>query len=382
MKKVGFSTKAIHSGQIPDPSTGAIMTPVYQTSTYVQSSPGEFIDGYDYSRAANPTRTALEANLAALENAKYCSTFASGCAAMDAVLHLLSAGDHVILGDDVYGGTFRLADKIFKQLGVQYTSVNLCDLNAVETSINQNTKLLWGETPTNPLLKLIDIEGLSALCKKRNLLLTIDNTFATPCLQNPLDLGADIVCHSTTKYIGGHSDLIGGALLTNSSELADQFKFIQLSVGAVPSPWDCFLSLRSTKTLSIRMERHCQNAQKIAEFLENHPKVEKVIYPGLVSHPQHELAKKQMRGFGGIVTFNIKGGLTEASEFLKSVKLFSLAESLGGVESLIEHPAIMTHASIPKEMREAIGITDTLIRVSVGIEDIEDLVTDLKTALG
>ncbi|GAB5497309.1 MAG: cystathionine gamma-synthase [Phycisphaerales bacterium] len=377
----GFGTKAIHAGQAPDPSTGAIMTPIYQTSTFVQQSPGKIIGEYDYSRAANPTRTAIEANLAALEGAKHGLCYSSGVAATGVVLHTLSAGDNVLLCDDVYGGTNRLFHRVFKQLGVETTLVDMTDLNKLEDAFKDNTKLVWVETPTNPTLKCIDIEGVAKIAHAKGARLAVDNTFATPYLQNPLALGADVVCHSTTKYIGGHSDAIGGALLTNDDELHRELKFIQLSEGAVPGIMECFLLLRSTKTLHIRMERHCANAKRVAGYLSEHGAVEKVIYPGLESHPQHEIAKKQMRDFGGMVTIYLKDGLDKARTMLERVRLFGLAESLGGVESLIEHPAIMTHASVPPEQREQLGISDGLVRLSVGIEDVEDLIEDLDQAL-
>ncbi len=377
----GFGTKAIHAGQAPDPSTGAIMTPIYQTSTYVQQSPGKIIGEYDYSRAANPTRTAIEANLAALEGAKHGLCYSSGVAATGVVLHTLSAGDNVLLCDDVYGGTNRLFHRVFKQLGVETTLVDMTDLNKLEDAFKDNTRLVWVETPTNPTLKCIDIEGVAKIAHAKGARLAVDNTFATPYLQNPLALGADVVCHSTTKYIGGHSDAIGGALLTNDDELHRELKFIQLSEGAVPGIMECFLLLRSTKTLHIRMERHCANAKRVAGYLSEHGAVEKVIYPGLESHPQHEIAKKQMRDFGGMVTIYLKDGLDKARTMLERVHLFGLAESLGGVESLIEHPAIMTHASVPPEQREQLGISDGLVRLSVGIEDVEDLIEDLDQAL-
>jgi len=377
-----FGTRAIHAGQRPDPTTGAIMTPIYQTSTYVQQSPGKIIGEYDYSRAANPTRAALEANLANLEGARHGLCFSSGVAATGVVLHLLSSGDKVLLGDDVYGGTNRLFNRVFSQLGIETVMVDMTDLDAVKDAIDERTKLIWLETPTNPTLKIADIAAVAAIAKESEVLLAVDNTFATPYLQTPLALGADIVCHSTTKYIGGHSDSIGGALLTNSDELHQRLKFIQLSEGAVPGIMECFLLLRSTKTLHVRMQRHCENAAKIADHLANHPKVEKVIYPGLESHPQHELAKRQMPGFGGMITIYIKGGLEESRAMLEKTHLFACAESLGGVESLIEHPAIMTHASVPPEHRAKLGITDNLIRLSVGIEGVDDLIADLNQALG
>ena len=377
----GFGTKAIHAGQIPDPTTGAIMTPIYQTSTYVQKSPGVIVGEYDYSRAANPTRTAIEANIAALEGGKHGLCFSSGVAATGVVLHTLSAGDNVLLCDDVYGGTNRLFHRVFKQLGVETTLVDMTDLNKLESAFKPNTKLVWIETPTNPTLKIIDIEAVSKVAKSKGVTVAVDNTFATPYLQNPLSLGADIVHHSTTKYIGGHSDAIGGALVTNDDEIHKKLKFIQLSEGAVPGIMECFLLLRSTKTLHIRMERHCSNAKRVAGYLSEHAAVEKVIYPGLESHPQHAIAKKQMRDFGGMVTIYLKDGLDKARTMLERVRIFALAESLGGVESLIEHPAIMTHASVPAEQRQALGISDGLVRLSVGIENVEDLIADLDQAL-
>ncbi len=377
----GFGTKAIHAGQIPDPTTGAIMTPIYQTSTYVQKSPGVIVGEYDYSRAANPTRTAIEANIAALEGGKHGLCFSSGVAATGVVLHTLSAGDNVLLCDDVYGGTNRLFHRVFKQLGIETTLVDMTDLNKLESAFKANTKLVWIETPTNPTLKIIDIEAVSKVAKAKGVTVAVDNTFATPYLQNPLALGADIVCHSTTKYIGGHSDAIGGALVVNDDELHKKLKFIQLSEGAVPGILECFLLLRSTKTLHVRMERHCANAKRVAGYLSEHKAVERVIYPGLESHPQHVIAKKQMSDFGGMVTIYLKDGLGKARTMLERVKIFALAESLGGVESLIEHPAIMTHASVPAEQRKALGISDGLVRLSVGIENVEDLIADLDQAL-
>lgn len=376
-----FGTRAIHAGQRPDPSTGAIMTPIYQTSTFVQQSPGKIIGEYDYSRAANPTRAALEANLANLEGAKHGLCFASGVAATGAVIHLLSAGDKVLLGDDVYGGTNRLFNRVFAQLGIETVMVDMTDLDAIKDAIDERTKLIWLETPTNPTLKITDIKAVAQIAKGSGIILAVDNTFATPFLQNPISLGADIVCHSTTKYIGGHSDSIGGVLLISNEDLHTRLKFIQLSEGAVPGIMECFLLLRSTKTLHVRMQRHCENAAKIADHLNNHPKVEKVIYPGLESHPQHELAKTQMCGFGGMITIYIKGGLEASRKMLEKTRLFACAESLGGVESLIEHPAIMTHASVPAEHRAKLGITDNLIRLSVGIEGVDDLIADLDQAL-
>jgi cystathionine gamma-lyase len=381
--KLGFSTRAIHAGQDPDPATGAVMTPIYQTSTYAQHSPGVTYSGYEYSRTANPTRTALEINLAALEHAKFGLCFSSGCAALATLLHILKSGDHVVLGDDVYGGTFRLFDKVFKQLNIEYTQIDLCDLTTLPNAIKSNTRLVWTETPTNPLLKIVDIAAVSDIAKKINsqIIVAVDNTFATPYLQNPLLLGADIVCHSSTKYIGGHSDVIGGVLLVNDEELNEKLRFMQNSIGAVPGPQDCFLLLRSTKTLSIRMQRHCENAQKIADFLTRHPKIEKVIYPGLSSHPQHKLAASQMRDFGGIVSMYVKCDTQMLNKFFAQLNLFILGESLGGAESLIGHPATMTHAAIPTATRQTSGIHDNLVRLSVGIEDADDLIADLQHAL-
>ena len=378
----GFATRAIHAGQRPDPTTGAIMTPVYQTSTYVQQSPGVIIEDYDYARSANPTRKALEENIASLEGGRHGLMFASGLAALAACVHLLQTGDHVVLCDDVYGGTFRTMDKVFKQFGITYTRVDMTDLNATDAAFTAKTKLCWIETPTNPLLKIIDIEAVSRIAKAKGAIVGVDNTFASPVLQNPLALGADIVLHSCTKYIGGHSDVIGGVLVANDDDIAQRLKFTQNAVGAVMAPWDAFLLLRSTKTLQVRVQRHCENAAKIADFLAEQPQIERVIYPGRTDHPQHAIAKKQMRGgYGGMITATLKGGLPAARTFLERVKLFSLAESLGGVESLIEHPAIMTHASIDKPLREALGITDGLVRFSVGIEDVNDLIEDVREAL-
>ncbi len=376
-----FATRAIHAGQTPDPVTGAIMTPVYQSSTYAQSSPGVIKGNYDYSRSANPTRTALEANLASLEKAQYGICFASGCAALSAVIHLLNQGDHVIFNDDVYGGSFRLFDQIFQRYGISYTQVDMTDLTALKQAFTPATRLVWLETPTNPTLKIADITAIAEIARQHQTMLAVDNTFATPWLQNPLELGADIVCHSTTKYMGGHSDIIGGALMVNDSSLSERLHYIQNAVGAIPAPMDCFLLLRSTKTLHIRMQRHCENAMIIAQFLENHSAVEQVIYPGLTSHPQHATALKQMRSFGGMIACYLKGNIQTSRQFLENIRLFSLAESLGGVESLIEHPAIMTHASIPDLQRKKLGISDNFIRLSVGIEDVEDLREDLDQTL-
>lgn len=376
-----FGTLAIHAGQDPDAQTGAVMTPIYQTSTYAQASPGEH-RGYEYSRTDNPTRTAYQTCVAALEGGKYGLAFASGLATTDAIMHMLKTGDHVLVCDDVYGGTFRIFDKVFKRLGIDFTFVDASDPKKVEGAFKPNTKLFWMESPTNPMLKILDIQALAAMSKQRGVISVVDNTFMSSYFQKPLSLGADVVVHSVTKYMNGHSDVVGGVLVTNRQDLYQELKFLQNAVGGVPAPMDCFLVMRGLKTLHVRMERHAQSAMEIARLLEKHPKVQKVIYPGLESHPQHQLARKQMSGFGGMITFFIKGGLPEARSFLEKVKIFTLAESLGGVESLIEHPAIMTHASIPSETRQQLGIHDNLIRVSVGIEDIEDLKADLLQALG
>jgi cystathionine gamma-lyase len=375
-----FDTLAIHAGQAPDPTTGAIMTPVYLTSTYVQAGPGEH-KGFEYSRTQNPTRNALQDCLAALEGAKYGLAFASGLAGTDMLMHMLEAGDHVVVSDDVYGGTFRLFDKVFRRHGLSFSWVDLSNPDNFEKAITPKTKMVWVESPTNPMLKLIDLPRIAETAKKRGILSVCDNTFMTPYFQRPMDLGFDVVTHSTTKYINGHSDVVGGFVCTSRDELAQKMYFLQNAVGGVPGPMDCFLVLRGVKTLGVRMERHAQNAMKVAQYLSTHPKVQKVTYPGLENHPQHALARKQMKGFGGMMTFDIKGGLTSARKFLETVKIFACAESLGGVESLIEHPAIMTHASVPKETREVLGISDGLIRLSVGIEDAQDLIDDLKQAL-
>jgi len=383
MKKVtenlGFSTRAIHAGQAPDPSTGAIMTPVYLTSTYVQESPGVH-KGWEYTRTHNPTRRAYENCMASLENGKHGFAFASGCAATTTVLHLVKAGEHVIGMDDMYGGTFRLFDKILKHDGIEFSFVDMTKPENFEKAVKPNTKMVWLETPTNPTLKLVDIKKISAMAKAKGIIVAVDNTFMSPYFQRPLDLGADIVVHSATKYIGGHSDVVGGIAVTSRDDLAEKLAFLSNGIGATQSPFDSFMCLRSLKTLPLRMRAHQENAMAVARFLEGHPKVEKVIYPGLASHPQHALAKEQMHGFGGMITFYIKGGLESARRFLENVNVFSLAESLGGVESLIEHPAIMTHASVPPENRKALGIDDSLIRLSVGVEDINDLLNDLKSA--
>ena len=381
--KQGFETRAIHAGQEPDPTTGAIMTPIYTSSTYVQESPGVH-KGYDYSRSVNPTRKALESCIADLEGSNYGFAFASGMSASATVLELLDSGDHVIAMDDLYGGTYRLFENVRKRsAGLEFTFCDLSDLNTLETSINQNTKMIWIETPTNPLLKIADLSAISRFAKKHNLIAVCDNTFCSPYVQNPLDFGFDIVVHSATKYLNGHSDLIGGVVVCSNEkeDLANEILYLQNAVGSIMNPFDSFLLLRSLKTLSVRMERHCTNAQEIANLLESHQSIEKVIYPGLSSHPQHDIAKKQMKGFGGMISVVLKGGLDSATRFLEKTKIFSLAESLGGVESLIEHPAIMTHASIPREVREEIGISDGLVRLSVGIESLEDLVEDIENSL-
>lgn len=378
-QKVGFNTKSIHAGQRPDPTTGAIMTPVYLTSTYVQESPGVH-KGWEYSRTHNPTRKAYEDCIAALESGKHGFAFASGCAAATTLLHMFKQGDHIIAGDDMYGGTFRLFDKVLKNDGMLFSYVDLTNIANFENAIQPNTKMVWLETPTNPTLKLVDIQKISEIAHKKNVLVFVDNTFMSPYFQRPLELGADVVVHSATKYLGGHSDVIGGVAITSSDTLAEKIAFLSNSMGGIQGAFDSFLCLRSLKTLGLRMKAHQENAFKVAEFLSGNPKVSKVLYPGLKSHPQFELAKKQMFGMGGMITFFIKGGLPEARSFLENVQIFALAESLGGVESLVEHPAIMTHASVPLENRKKLGIDDSLIRLSVGIEDIDDLLEDLKFA--
>jgi cystathionine gamma-lyase/cystathionine beta-lyase len=377
-----FGTKAIHAGAQPDPSTGAIMTPIFQTSTYVQESPGKN-KGYGYARGKNPTRDALQKNIAALENGKHCICFSSGMGATDAVMKLLRPGDEVITGDDLYGGSYRLFTKIFANYGITFHFINMTEASSIEKHINKNTKLIWIETPTNPTMQIVDIEACSIIAKKHNLMLAVDNTFASPYLQNPLALGADIVMHSVTKYLGGHSDVVMGALVVNDDQLHEQLYFILNSCGANPGPMDCFLVMRGIKTLHLRMERHCFNGQKIASYLKTHPKIEKVYWPGFPDHPNHLIAKKQMRDFGGMISIVLKDKSIENTfKLASSFKVFSLAESLGGVESLINHPATMTHASIPKAEREKAGVVDNLLRLSVGVEDVEDLLEDLKQALG
>lgn len=376
-----FGTKAIHAGQEPDPTTGAIMTPIYQTSTYVQEAPGQH-KGYAYARGKNPTRVALESCLAALENANHGLCFSSGMGAADAIIKLIRPGQEVIATDDLYGGTYRMFTKVFANYGIIFHFVDMHDLDAVEKLINKNTRMLWLETPTNPMMKIIDIEALVNIGKKHNVLSMVDNTFASPYLQNPLDMGADIVMHSATKYLGGHSDVVMGALMTNDKDLYDQLAFIANSCGATPGPMDSFLVLRGVKTLHLRMKAHCENGRAVAEFLSKHPKVGKIYWPGFPSHPNHEVAKKQMRDFGGMISFTLKSdSFEDASKLATSVKVFSLAESLGGVESLISHPASMTHASIPREDRIKTGLVDSLLRLSVGVEDTEDIIADLEQAL-
>jgi cystathionine gamma-lyase/cystathionine beta-lyase len=376
-KTMKFGTKAIHAGADPDPSTGAIMTPIYQTSTFVQESPGKH-KGYAYARGKNPTRAALEKNIAALEDGKYALCFSSGMGAMDAVVKLLKPGDEVITGNDLYGGSYRMFTKIFEPMGIRFHFIDMTDANNIKNYINPNTKMIWVETPTNPTMQIVDIQLCASIAKENRLILGVDNTFASPYLQNPLALGADIVMHSVTKYLGGHSDVVMGALVTNNDTLYERLAFIHNSCGATPGPMDSFLVMRGIKTLHLRMERHCYNGRKIAEYLANHPKIEKVYWPGFPSHPNHEIAKKQMKDFGGMISIVIKNaGLEETFKIASSFSVFSLAESLGGVESLVNHPATMTHASIPKEEREKAGVVDNLLRLSVGVEDIEDLLEDL-----
>lgn len=376
-----FGTKAIHAGVEADESTGAIMTPIYQTSTYVQEEIGVH-KGYEYSRTQNPTRHALEKNIAALENGEFGACFGSGLAAIDCILKMLNPGDEVISTNDLYGGTFRLFTTIFEKYNIKFHFVGMSGADAVKAKVNSNTKLIWVETPTNPMMNIVDIAAIALVAKEASAMMCVDNTFATPYLQNPLDLGADIVMHSVTKYLGGHSDVVMGALVTSDESIAKEMCRIQNSSGAVPAPMDCFLVLRGIKTLHLRMQRHCENGEKLAMFLKDHPKVENVYWPGFEEHPGHEIAKKQMRGFGGMLSFSLVGNKKEdAFDLVKKVKVFALAESLGGVESLIGHPVTMTHASIPKEERERNGIVDSLIRLSVGVEDAEDLINDLKQAL-
>jgi cystathionine gamma-lyase len=376
-----FATKAIHAGQEPDPTTGAVMTPIYQTSTYWQRSPGDH-QGYEYSRGTNPTRKALETCLAALENAQFGLAFSSGMGATDAVMKLLLPGDEVITGNDLYGGSYRMFTKIFANYGIKFHFLDLSNPDIIRDHTNANTKLIWIETPTNPTMQIVDIAAVTKIGKEKGLLTVVDNTFASPYLQNPIDLGADIVMHSVTKYIGGHSDVVMGALMLNNEDLYKRLFFIYNACGATPGPMDSFLVLRGIKTLHLRMKAHCENGRKIAEFLKTHPKVDKIYWPGFTDHPNHEIAKKQMRDFGGMISITLKGAdLKETFRIASSFKVFSLAESLGGVESLINHPVTMTHASIPKEAREAVGVVDNLLRLSVGVEDVDDLLNDLKQAL-
>lgn len=381
-KNYKLATKLIHAGVAPDPTTGAIMTPIYQTSTYVQAAPGDH-KGYEYARTQNPTRTVLQQALAAIENGNYALSFGSGMAATDAVAKLLMPGDEVIVANDLYGGTYRIFTKVFANYGIKFHFVDMQNAQNIVPFINGNTKMIWAETPTNPLLNIVDIEALSTIAKANNLLLVVDNTFASPYLQNPLDWGADIVLHSATKYLGGHSDVVHGALIMNDAAIEEKLRFIQNSCGAVPGPHDAWLVLRGIKTLHVRMQRHCENGKAIAHYLRQHPKVAKVYWCGFEDHPNHEIAKKQMRDFGGMISFTLKDDSMEAAvEVLKKTELFALAESLGGVESLIGHPATMTHGSIPREQRIANGLSDSLIRLSVGIEDVNDLIDDLAQAIG
>ena len=376
-----FATKTIHAGQKPDKSTGAIMTPIYQTSTYIQESPGKH-NGYEYSRTGNPTRSALERNIAGLESGKYGLCFGSGLAAIDAIIKLLNPGDEVISTNDLYGGSYRIFTKIFAKYNIKFHFVDMSDLNNISKLISSKTKMLWTETPTNPMLNIVDISALSKVAKKHDLIFVVDNTFATPYLQRPIEHGADIVMHSLTKYMGGHSDVVMGAIVCNDDDIAEKLYFIQNSCGAVPGPMDSFLVLRGIKTLHVRMQRHCDNAKEIAEFLNKHPKIQTVYYPGLTTHKNHEIAKLQMKDFGGMMSFSLKGdSLDDAIKIVSNTHFFTLAESLGGVESLCGHPATMTHAAIPKEERLKSGVTDSLIRLSVGIEDVDDLIYDLKSSL-
>ena len=375
-----FNTKTIHGGQIKEKAYGAVMPPIYQTSTYSQKSPGEH-SGYEYSRTQNPTRHALERSIASLENAKFGLAFSSGLSAIDAIMKLFSPGDEIISTNDLYGGSYRLFEKVFKKFGLKFVFTDLRNLNEIENLISSKTKLIWVETPTNPMINIVDIEGLSKICKTNNLLLAVDNTFSTPFLQKPIDLGADIVMHSATKFLAGHSDVILGLLALSNDELAEKLFFMQNSSGAICGPMDSFLTLRGIKTLHVRMQRHCENARVIANYLKKHDKVDNVYWPGFENHPNHNIAKSQMNDFGGMISFTVKGNFDLVKKITSSFKVFTLAESLGGVESLVNHPATMTHASIPKEERDKIGITDNLIRLSVGIEDISDLVDDIEQAI-
>ena len=375
-----FNTKTIHGGQIKEKAYGAVMPPIYQTSTYSQKSPGEH-SGYEYSRTQNPTRHALERSIASLENAKYGLAFSSGLSAIDAIMKLFSPGDEIISTNDLYGGSYRLFEKVFKKFGLKFVFTDLRNLNEIENLISSKTKLIWVETPTNPMINIVDIEGLSKICKTNNLLLAVDNTFSTPFLQKPIDLGADIVMHSATKFLAGHSDVILGLLALSNDELAEKLFFMQNSSGAICGPMDSFLTLRGIKTLHVRMQRHCENARVIANYLKKHDKVDNVYWPGFENHPNHNIAKSQMNDFGGMISFTVKGNFDLVKRITSSFKIFTLAESLGGVESLVNHPATMTHASIPKEERDKIGISDNLIRLSVGIEDISDLVDDIEQAI-
>jgi cystathionine gamma-lyase len=379
-KELGFETRAIHAGQEPDPVTGAIMTPIYLSSTYVQESPGVH-KGFEYSRTHNPTRKAYEACIASLESGKHGFAFASGCAATTTIAHMCKAGDHILLSDDLYGGTFRLFTKVIQNNGIEISLVDLSNLEATKKAIKTNTKMIWMESPTNPMMKLVDIRKVCELAKAKNIISVVDNTFMSPYFQKPLTLGADIVVHSTTKFVNGHSDIVGGAMVTSRDDIAERIQFLTNSMGGIQSTFDSFLCMRSLKTLAVRMKAHQENAVAVAEFLEKHPKVEKVLYPGLKSHPQYALAREQMTGSGGVLSFYLKGGLKESRKFLESVKIFALAESLGGVESLIEHPAIMTHASVPPAQRKELGIDDNFIRISAGIETTDDLIADLEQAL-
>jgi cystathionine beta-lyase len=378
--KASIDTLCIHAGQEPDPLSGAVMTPIVLSSTFAQDGPGVH-KGYDYSRAGNPTRSALERCLAELEGADHCIAFGSGCAATTAVLLTLKSGDHVVVGDDVYGGTYRIFDKVLRQFGVEATFLDMGDAERVRAALRPTTRLVWVETPSNPMLKIIDVAAVAAIAREKGVPVAVDNTFATPVLQRPLDLGATLVVHSTTKYLNGHSDVVGGAAMTRDAALAERLHFLQKSVGGVPSPFDCYLVLRGLKTLAVRMKRHVESAQTLAEWLAAHPQVSRVHYPGLPSHPGHALASRQMKGFGGMISFELAGTLEQASAFLKALRIFACAESLGGVESLAEHPAIMTHASMPPEARRAVGIGDGLIRLSVGLEDVRDLVSDLEAGM-